>query len=164
MLGKNLRQRSTLAGCIGYLVTLIYNDDIPSCMLYIASKTLTIFQCIYRYDSLIIIVERILVERYNGFDTVHPCRIKTHQRYVETIPQFFLELLENALQSNHKNTLATTSANHLRKKDSHFHGFTKTYGISYQHSRTRHRKSLDSWHQLIIMNIKSALLSYRDMR
>ena len=115
-------------------MALIDNHDVPACFLDIVLKLGIVFQGVYGYDGLIVIVEGILVDREFRFDSGNPVRIQAHQWNGKSIPYLLLELGEDGLQCQDQYSLAFAPFDHFSKEDTHFNRFAESHTIGNQQS------------------------------
>ena len=92
LLRKELCKVATQTGIVGNLVTLINHNDVPMRLLQPCTETTIVFQRVNGDDGLVVIVERILVERYLVLNFGYAYAVKTNKRYGKAVPDFFLEL------------------------------------------------------------------------
>ena len=136
-LGKELRQISTQAVLIGHLVAFINDDNVPMGLFEPCTEAAIVLQRINRNYRLVVIVKWILVHGNLTLNLRHAYTVQTDERNGKTVPDFFLELGKDALQSAHKDALAATTTNHLTEEDAHLDCLTETYAISDKQTRTR---------------------------
>ena len=163
LLRKELCKVATQTGIIRNLVTLINHNDIPMRLLQPCTETTIVFQCVYGDDSLVVIVERIFIERYFVLNLGYPNTVKTNKGNGKAVPDFFLELCKDALKGADENALSSAATNHLAEKDANLNSLTKTHTICYQKARTRQFKSLQRRLHLILCYIKCATLCYGNL-
>ena len=71
LLGKELSQVATQTRVVGHLVTLVDDDDVPVGFLQPCTESAVVLERIDRDNGLVVIVERILVERYLVLNPCH---------------------------------------------------------------------------------------------
>ena len=129
------------------------------CIFNVTSKLRVVLQCINRDNRLIVVFKWVLISGYLAADTVHTNTVKTNKGYVETVPKFFLELRQDALQSDYQHSLGTSTFHQFCKQNTNFDSFTQTNSISNQQTWTCQLQSLHSGLQLVVGNIERCFMS-----
>ena len=96
-----------------------------------------IFQRVNGYYGLVVIVKWILVHGNLTLNLGYSNTVQTDERNGKAVPDFFLELSKDALQCTYKDSLATTTTNHLTEEDTYLDCLTETYAICDKQTRTR---------------------------
>ena len=123
------------------------------------TETSVVLQRINGNNGLIVIIKRILVHGNLTLNLGYSDTIQTDERNGKAVPDFFLELSKDALQSTYKNALAATTTNHLTEEDAHLDCLTETYAICDKQTRTRQFHCFQGGLHLIFSDIIGSSLS-----
>ena len=93
------------------------------------TETAIVFQRVNGDDGLVVIVERILIERYLVLYLGYTYAVKTNKGNGKAVPDFFLKLCKDAFKGADENALSSAATNHLAEKNTDFNSLAKTYAI-----------------------------------
>ena len=120
--GQEARQAGTLRTgvAVSHVVGLVDDDDVPVGLLEVVAVFDVLLERVDGNDRSVEVVERVVVGRNSGTDTLQAGGIQPDEWDREPIPHLLLELAQHRLGGEHEDPLAATTGDQFADKDAGF--------------------------------------------